>query len=60
MTETEKIKMQAELTEMLEEWLSKAEGIYECAELSRMMATAALAVVEASTVAEREGAELVQ
>lgn len=57
MSELERIAMQADLTEVLENWLDKQTEVYGiscCSELSRMMASAALAVVEASTRAEAE------
>jgi hypothetical protein len=58
MSETERVKMQAELTELIEKWLDKQCDnclINCCSELSRMMAVAALAVAEASTTAYSEG-----
>lgn len=55
MTETERIQMQTDLTTIIDEWLDKQEEtVYRCAELGRMMAVAALAVAEASTLASQE------
>jgi len=61
MTEADKIKMQADLSDLLETWLDKqteaerATGI--CSECGRMMAVAAIAVLEASSRAYSEGEE---
>src|SRR5262249_5408527 len=57
MSELERIAMQANLTETLDNWIREQEGEYNffgCSELARMMASAALAVLEASTRAEAE------
>lgn len=57
MSELEKIAMQADLTEVLDKWIEKRADVYSlfaCSELARMMAIAAMAVLEASTQAEAE------
>jgi hypothetical protein len=57
MTELERIAMQVDLTKLLDDWIEKqadAYSVYCCSELSRMMASTALAVAEASTRSEAE------
>jgi hypothetical protein len=57
MSELERIAMQADLTEVLDKWIEQQADNYSlfcCSELARMMATAALSVLEASTQAEAE------
>lgn len=57
MSEQDRIKLQAELTELIDKWLDEQiekETIQYCPELERMMAQAALAVAEACTVAHQE------
>lgn len=56
MSELDRVKMQAELTQLLDKWLDKqiekdSYSLEACPELARMMAVAALAVAEASAVA---------
>jgi len=57
MTESDKLRIQIDLAATIEQWLDEYGEIYQCAELPRMMAVAALAVAEASTQAEAEGRE---